>query len=147
MRGEGCGQVGFGFIDQGEEIGVWAVPFQHGEFGGMAGGALAVSKHSGELEDGAGAAGEEFFHREFGAGVQIFQGAGATILENLSCGENIEMYLLAWGGHDDRGFDLGVAAGGEEGAGGSGDQAAAAQERQARGEAIGMPGRGLGHDF
>ena len=131
-------QKGFRFVHEAAQRGAGAVPFEHGEFRRVGGGAFLVAPDAGELEDRAGAAGEQFLHREFRAGVQPERKLFAANRVELG-GEGFQVHLLA-GGLDGVGrFDLGVAARGEEGACGGGEQRTAAQKGQARCEALRMP--------
>jgi hypothetical protein len=122
--------------------GAGAIPFQHGEFGGMAGAALLVAPDAGQLEYRPGTADQQAFHGEFGAGVQPKRLPSAIDADAFGA-EGGEMDLLAGRGHRIGRLDLGVAARGEEGADRLGEPRAAAQERQAGRKLLGVPG-GLG---
>ena len=126
--------------DQPVERGAGAVPFEHGEFGRVQVAALAVPPHARELENRAGAADQQLLHREFRAGVQPERVPLAGRGDDMLGAEGGEMHLLAGRGHGVRGFDLGVAAGGEEGARRGRQQRAAAEIGRAGGEALGVPG-------
>ena len=97
----------------------------------------------GKLEDRSRTADQQLLHGEFRTGVQPERLARAVGIFAFG-GEGAQVDLLA-GGRDGVGrFHLGVAARGEEGAGGRGQQGAAAQEGKTRGKAFGVPG-GMRH--
>ena len=94
-------------------------------------------------KDRAGAACQQALHGEFRAGMQPHPVAGAGGGGELGR-EGFQMDFLARRRDGVGGFDFGVAARGEEAAGGGGEKRAAAQEGEAVGQCVGVPGR-CGH--
>src|ERR1700710_2428767 len=80
-----------------------------------------------ELEDGARPRHQQALHREFGAGVET-QGMAHAVRADALGGEGGEMHLLPRRSHRIGRLDLGIAARGEEGAGGGGQEIAPAEE-------------------
>jgi hypothetical protein len=135
--GQDGAQEPFGLVDQAGEVLAGGVPFEHGEFAGVKRAPLPVPPDAGELEDRAGAGGEQAFHREFGTGVQPERAGGAVGLLDRGA-ECAEMDLLAGCRHGVRGFDLVVAAGLEPGTDGAGKAHAATDGGMAGGEALAL---------
>ena len=136
-------QIGRGLLDQRVHPGARPIPFQHGELSRVQVAALAVSPYPGDLENRPRSRHQQLLHGELGAGVQPERFA-ATVRMFAVGAKGGQMHFLAGGRHRAGRFDLDITARREEGTGRLGKQGTAAQERQARGEAIGMPDR-AGH--
>ena len=61
---------GLGLVHQPGEAQAGGVPFQHGEFGGVARAGLAVAPDPGQLEDRAGAGDQQALQRQLGRGAE-----------------------------------------------------------------------------
>ena len=101
--------------------------------------AFAVPPHARELEDRPGAGDQQLLHGELRAGVQPERFTPAIGVFAFGS-EGPQVDLLARGRNGVRRLDLGVAAPREERARSLRQQGAAAQERQACGKPLRMPG-------
>ena len=87
------------------ERGAGAVPFEHGEFARVQGAVFAISEGVGEGEEFGLAGGEQFFHGEFGRGVEVEDVAAAAVDRLAFRLEGMEMEfhagrMLQYGGID-----------------------------------------------
>ena len=130
----------FRLIHQAGERKAGLVPFQHGEFVRVQGAAFGVAPDSGQLENFSRAGDEELFHREFGGGVEP-EFCPFAVRGFAGGGEGFQVDFFPWGGDGVGGFDFGKAVGGEEGAGGLGEQGPPTEEGHTGGEAFGVPCR------
>ena len=131
-------------------VGVGAVPFDHGEFGGVERAGLAIAPDAGEIDDPGFAGREQFLGGEFGAGVEV-ERVFRTAFGPPRDGEAVEVGFVARRYLDGAAFDRDEALA-REPAGQCGlDAIAADQERPTIGVDVGVPERatriGLGHDF
>ena len=138
-------QIGDGLVDQRSHIGARPIPFQHGELRRVQIAALTVPPHARKLEDRASPGHQQFLHGELGTGVQPERLAGAVRRFTYGA-ERTQVHFLPGSANGVRCLHFGIATRDEECAGGDCQQRAAAQEWQARGEALGMPD-GLRHVF
>ena len=131
-------EVALRLVHQRAERSVRPIPFEHGEFGRMKIARLAVPPDPGKLEDRPGTGDQQALHGEFRARMQP-EPLAAAIGRAAFGGEGEQMHLLARRAHGAGRLHLGIASRREEGAGRLGQQGAAAQMRQAAGEAFRVP--------
>jgi hypothetical protein len=119
------------------------VPFEHREFGMVPGRPLAVAEDAGELEDALHPRRQQFFHREFGRGMQIDRPARAMGFAERGF-ERRQMRLHPRRDLQRRRFDLDIAAPVEKLADGFDHVGAADESIRPVFETVGMPPCGAG---
>jgi hypothetical protein len=115
------------------------IPFEHGEFGMMDRGALAVAEDMGELENARQPRRQQFFHRKFRRCVEIERPAGLLVGGDQFGGEGHQMRLQPRADLQGRRFNLEEVPLGEEGPCGGGQARTQFEHRTAAGEDIRPP--------